>query len=83
MITFFLQQALTEDTFSVLRLVVAKNARNIGTQASLPDFILRDTLQFLVSIQSDPGRNFVIENLKTYIEVVHYQGYSSDSLSCE
>ena len=69
--------------FSVLRLVLAKNARNAGVQASLADFIFRDTLQFLVAVHSDHGRNHVLENLKTYIEVVHHEGYTSDSLSCK
>lgn len=60
---------------------MARNARNLGAQASLPDVVLRDTLQILISVQNDHERKHVLENLKTYIEVVHFQGYSSESLS--
>ncbi|EJD06034.1 uncharacterized protein FOMMEDRAFT_119510 [Fomitiporia mediterranea MF3/22] len=75
------KQSLTPEMFSVLRLVMARNARNVDAQALLPDILLRDTLQFMVAMQNEPGRKNIIENFRKYIENVHFQGFSSDSLS--
>lgn len=62
---------------------MARNARNTDLQASLPDVVLKDTLHYLVSTQNDPERKTALDNLRKFIEIVHYQGLSADNLSCE
>ncbi|KAL5490495.1 hypothetical protein ACEPAI_5328 [Sanghuangporus weigelae] len=75
------KQPLPEETFHALHLVMARNTRNIDVQASLPDVVLKDTLHYLVSMQNDPERKTILDNFRKYIEIVHHQGYSPDSLS--
>ncbi|THH07445.1 hypothetical protein EW145_g3377 [Phellinidium pouzarii] len=75
------KQPLGAETFSVLRLVMARNARNYNTQNSLRDSILKDTLYILVTVPNDSGQKHVLENLQNYIDIVHNQGYTSDALT--
>ncbi|KAH8117558.1 hypothetical protein DFH11DRAFT_1504486 [Phellopilus nigrolimitatus] len=75
------KQSLEPETFTVLRLVMARNARNYTAQAALRDIVLRDTLHILVHSHNDAGQKHILENLWSYIELVHHQGYSSDNLT--
>lgn len=74
---------MAENKFNVLRMVMARNARNYGPDATLPDQILRDTLQYIIQAQNEPDMKTILENVRNFIEFVYFQGYSSDSLACE
>lgn len=49
---------------------------------NLRDGLLRDTLPRAVENDIESFRN-VIENIKTYVEVVNHQKYTSELMQCE
>lgn len=59
-----------------------KHMRDANAHVSLPDAILRETLHNIVHSQIEPNRKTVLENLKKFVEIVYFQGYSPDTLSC-
>ncbi|KAI5122947.1 hypothetical protein M0805_006828 [Coniferiporia weirii] len=75
------KRTLEPETFSVLRLVTARNARNFTAQLPLRDVLLKDTLHVLMNLPNDPEQKHILENLLHYVNIVHNQGYSSEGLS--
>ncbi|TDL27495.1 hypothetical protein BD410DRAFT_782583 [Rickenella mellea] len=70
-----------ESFFSVVRHVMAENARVHPSQGLLRETILRDTLTQAASQPSDGLQNVVLENIRIYIEVIHHQSYPSELMS--
>lgn len=49
---------------------------------SLRDVLLRDTLSRATE-NDQTTFQIVLNNLQTFVEVVHHQGYSSDLMTCQ
>ena len=73
---------MAENRFSVLRMVMTRNARNYGAEATLSDHILKDTLLYVVQAQNEPDMKTILENIQKFIEHVFFQGYAADTLAC-
>jgi hypothetical protein len=62
--------------------VTDTNAKNNTVPGSLRESLLRDALSR--AVDSDPrASQSLLNNLETFVEVVFYQGYSSDLLLCK
>lgn len=83
MLTNIRQRTVEPETFSVIRHIMARNARSHHGQGPLRDAVLRDTLNHLVAHPNDPQQKTALENLQFYIEIVHHQSYPLDLLLCE
>jgi hypothetical protein len=58
-----------------------KDSKNI-VPTSICDSLLRDT--FYRAVECDPQFfQTVLQNISTFIEIVYFQGYSSDLMTCE
>ncbi|CCM02372.1 uncharacterized protein FIBRA_04467 [Fibroporia radiculosa] len=75
------KRPLTAEFFTVLRFISAPKVkgRRVSTRSSLNDTLLRDTLARSLENDSETFQ-LVIENLATFVEVVHHADYSSDML---
>lgn len=58
------------------------NAKTTSSSESLRDALLRDTL---TRVPENDYSTFqlVLNNLQSYVEVVHHQGYSADLMQCK
>jgi hypothetical protein len=81
--SYRLQRRLDRDVFLVLKEITDANARLSPTSAeSLRDILLRDTLPRAAE-NDHITFQIVLNNLQTFVEVVHHQGYSSDHMACQ
>ncbi|KAL0071388.1 hypothetical protein AAF712_001245 [Marasmius tenuissimus] len=72
-----LKRKLDRSIFTVLKQVLDANAKeNRGTEG-LREALLRDSLPRAVETDQDGFQN-VLNNLQTYVEVVHHQNYSKE-----
>ncbi|KAJ7111596.1 hypothetical protein C8R43DRAFT_935944 [Mycena crocata] len=77
----FFKRRLDRNVFLVLKEIADANARVSPAPAeSLRDILLRDTLPR--AAENDQFQT-VLNNLQTYIEVVHHQGYGIDLIACK
>ncbi|KAJ7709877.1 hypothetical protein B0H17DRAFT_1029591 [Mycena rosella] len=71
------KRRLDRNVFHVLKEITDANARLSSTPESLRDVLLRDTLPR--AVESDHTTlQIVLNNLQTFIETVHHQGYNPD-----
>jgi hypothetical protein len=72
-----LQRSLDPDFFVILKQITDSNPE----AESMRDFLLRDTLA-RASENDYASFQPVINNLQTYIEVVHHENYSTEAMRC-
>ncbi|KAG6832129.1 hypothetical protein H0H87_002441 [Tephrocybe sp. NHM501043] len=78
-----LKRPLTRDFFLVLKQVTDSNARSNPTAPqSLRELLLRDV--FLRVIDADPvALQNVLDNTQIYVELVHHQNFTAETIQCE
>ncbi|KAJ7109404.1 hypothetical protein C8R44DRAFT_286771 [Mycena epipterygia] len=75
------KRRLDRNVFHVLKEITDANARLVPAPAeSLRDVLLRDTLSRAAE-NDHTAFQIVLNNLQTFVEVVHHQGYSSDLMT--
>lgn len=78
-----LQHPLQPSLFTVLHQVLNDQGKDtFSSPAPLCEYLLRDTL--IRSMDCD-SRYFptMLENIASFVEIVYFQGYSSELLACE
>ena len=76
------QRRLDRNVFNVLKEITDANARlSPASPESLRDLLLRDTLPRAAENDHTTFQT-VLNNLQTFVEVVHHQGYSVDLMTC-
>ncbi|KAJ4487923.1 hypothetical protein J3R30DRAFT_3280032 [Lentinula aciculospora] len=74
-----IRRPLDRSLFVVLKQVMDANAKNSGSQ-HLRDAILYDT--FKRAVETDQSSfQIMLNNLQTFVEVVHHQNYSAETMS--
>jgi hypothetical protein len=77
------KRPLDREFFVVLKYITDANAKTISSSSeSLRDAILRDSFSRAADNEASAFQ-IVLNNLNMYVDVVYYQGYSSDLLQCE
>lgn len=81
--SYMLQRRLDRNVFLVLKEITDANARLTPAPAeSLRDILLRDTLPRAAE-NDHTTFQAVLNNVQTFVEVVHHQMYSPDLMACE
>jgi hypothetical protein len=74
----FIQRRLDREFFVVLKHATDGSAKaSPSSTESLRDALLRDTFSRAADNDPDTFQN-VLDNLNTYVEVVHHKGYSTE-----
>ena len=69
--------------FTILRQVMARSTRKSQDDESLRDEVLRDTLGHIMNQAHESSLGKVMENVWSYVDLIHHQNYSADLLQCE